>query len=248
MTNNFQSFEDINGVKSVIAVSRDNERVVYKSDSLKSVDAVIVSKEMLQTLNLLPRDVFRMEIQYSTGNVLFYTLGEHYLMLYADKTLDEKKFEEDLVSVLTQPVEGPSDTDTAILDSLSDVPATDEQARLLLDSIHDMSAQAIQELGVFVSVNALKEVLEFLIERHECLKSYSVNKDGKISMQSLPETSVADLSRAFAEWAKNFFEKCNDIIPTFPSELAISLVERRRPQLKKIGFYKAWKVAQMAKK
>jgi hypothetical protein len=79
-----------------------------------------------------------------------------------------------------------------------------------------------------------------LEKEHPVLASFDITKDGKIILTDAPVESIADASRGFAQWIRRFYDRSNDIVPTFPPELAISLIEYKRKDLNELGFYEAW--------
>jgi hypothetical protein len=120
---------------------------------------------------------------------------------------------------------------------IPDRAADDADFGLLVAAMTEISRTALDELGVFVAANALKETRKGLVRRRRCLTSMRVKKDGKIVMSGEPECSLAEAVEATADWMGLFLQRCNEIVPTFPHNLAISLLEHMRAELDEVGFF-----------
>lgn len=241
MIRKFQALEGVQGLQKIIALSRANGAVIYSS-KFKGADSVAkYMQALMHRIGKLPDAVTHLAVNLISGRILVYLIREHMLVLHVDSTFDVNELRSRIKDAATRMRERVAPT-VNILERLEGMPVESPHLMVLSETMAVLSRQAVRELGVFVSVNALKEVREGLLDKYRVLYSFLVNKDGSITFRVAPSSNVVEAVMGVTTWGLTFFNRCNDIVPTFPPELALSLLEPLRPKLAQLGFYQAWQM------
>ena len=242
MINKFKAIEGVSGLKEMFAISKTNNSVVFKSDSLNSELCNLVTSNITPSIAKVPKSITHMAATYAGGKILIYVIRDHVLVLFVEPDFNVNELRQRIQpSAKTQAQEAVKQA--GILAGLKDSNVDDDHTKNLIFGLSTLKVKAIEELGVFVSANALREEKEKLHGTYPCLENFEIDKECTIICNDNPSCSVADLSRASALWAINFFNRCNDIVPTFPQNLAMELLEPQKDMLTSMGFYEAWQEA-----
>jgi hypothetical protein len=238
MIDKFKALEQVGGLHAVLALSRPGGKVVYHSPTLIPDSVQGLAEELRHTLSSLPAPISHLTINFMLGRMLLYVLRDHLLVLYVDPAFDVNELRARIKDAASRIKD--QGVVTGRLAELGDTEVSAEQIQTLVENLNALGKQAIDELGIFVTANALKEVRASLKDQHPILASFSVGKNGVVTTLGFPEGSIAAASRAFAAWGRNFFERCHEIVPAFPPELALGLMEHHRRTLEEMGFHDAW--------
>lgn len=242
MINKFKAIEGVNGLMEMFAISKTDNSVVYKSNSLNSELCNLVTNNITSSINAIPKSITHMAATYEKGKILIYVIRDHVLVLFVESGFNVNELRQRIQpSAKTQAQEEAQKS--TILASLANTSVEDEQTKNLVFGLSTLKEKAIDELGVFVSANALREEKEKLQAKFEFLSVFEIDKDCTILCHDNPRCSIAELARSTAILAINFFNRCNDIVPTFPLNLASTLLEPQKEMLAKMGFYEAWQEA-----
>jgi hypothetical protein len=239
MRERFQSLEGVQGLRGILALARETGQTVYASDMLDSSLCSRVSAALSISSAALPTGVSHVTINYLGGRVLIYFIREHLLILHVDQRFDVNELRSRIRDA-AQRFKEKTVRSAGLLAALEQVPVTSAHMVPMQKVLDTLAAPARDELGVFVTVKALTQTRESLLKSHPVLATFLVGKDGSFALHADTNTSAAAVSRGVAAWTREFFRKCNDIIPTFPPELALSLLEPLHGELEKSGFFEAW--------
>jgi hypothetical protein len=243
MRERFKALEMIQGMKQVLAISRASGNLEHGSDGVDTDSVSVLSEVLLEIINTLPSEVSHLTAELGNSRLLVYVIREYMLVLNVDPgfNINELRYWiKNISSRLQEKSEKKKDSKLAKLESVT---ANTAQLVALAHAVEAISGQAAKELGSFVTINALKEVRENLLPRSKALFSFLVQKDGRIVVREAMNVSVAETSRLVARWMMLFLKRCHEIVPTFPSELVVSLLEPKRAELEGLGFYEAWQEA-----
>lgn len=231
MIERLKLMEGLEGLKGLIALSRDDGSVVYSSKGLGAERTAEVARRIRSEIEAAPSSVHRVVVTLgSDDRVLILPSGDCFLALFVGPRFD-------IISLRNRLREG-EETTTARREQ-PDRKVTDDDMALIISALSAIAEPALRELGVFVAVNALRREREALLRSHRNLHAFSIEKDGTILTLGSPDCSIAELASGAAEWVVRFFEHCNGIVPTFPLSLAVSLLETQRAALEAIGFFEA---------
>ena len=232
MMERFKALEGIDGLFGIVASHRGDGELIYSSPSLDQRAAHAMGLSLQRVLENLPGTVSQLTANFKNGKIMIFMLREQILAISVDETFDVRTLRDRIrETAKRKPV-------ASILPDLQGKPLDGDSYEALLKAVEQMAEQARGELGVFVTANTLRTTLEVL--DHTALKPLEVSKDAHISALTVPEVDVAEASRSVARLARVFFASCNNIVPTFPPELALSLIDDDRERLEELGFYEAW--------
>jgi hypothetical protein len=232
MKERFKALEGIDGLFGIVASHRGDGELIYSSPPLDQRAAHAMGLSLQRVLENLPGQVSQLTANFSSGKIMVFVLREQILAISVGETFDVRNLRDRIREKVKRiPV-------ARILPSLEGKPLDADSYEALLGAVEHMAQQARGELGVFVTANTLRTTLEVL--DHAALKPLEVGKDAHIKALTVPEVDIAETSRSIARLARVFFASCNNIVPTFPPELALSLIEADRMRLEELGFYEAW--------
>lgn len=239
MRERFQSLEGVQGLRGILALSRDSGQAVYASGALDPGLCASVSAALTSSSAALPAGVSHVTINYLGGRVLIYFVREHLLILDVDQKFDVNELRSRIRDA-AQRLKEKTVRSAGVLNDLDQVPVTSAHMVPMQLIMETLATPAKEDLGVFVTVKALNQTREKLLKSHPVLATFLVGKDGSFALHADTNATAAAVTRGVAAWAREFFRKCNDIIPTFPAELALSLLESHRGKVEPTGYYEAW--------
>lgn len=245
MIEKLKALEGVVGLRSFFALSQESGELIYSSEGLDVQNALDIARSLLKELSASAAKLFHLTFNFSDGRVFVYLIRDHLLVMQVAKNFDVVKLRSGLKVAMDRlreeskaaPLEKEKITD------LQETPAAREHFSLLAKAMGMINEQAIEELGVFVATNAMKDERVRLLESHKALYAYSVRKDGSIGVRELSGCSIAEAADSAAEWMIQFFRHCHEIVPAFPQEMAIASLEPMREELEEIGFFIAWNSA-----
>jgi hypothetical protein len=235
MRERFRRLEGVEGLRAVVAFSREDGALVYCSEALNPDFSAEVAFRIRSEIESAPAAVQRIIVSLGEERVIVFPSGDHFLALYVGPQFDIDTLREKLKQVLP----------ARKAESVGQIEryAGGEDLDLLASALATISRPALEELGVFVVVNALRKTRDALMGKHRCLSVFSVEKGGAISHGEPPACKLSDLVGATAEWVKTFYSHCNGIVPTFPPSLAVTLLDSSAERLDEIGFFEAFDAA-----
>lgn len=234
MKERFKALEGIDGLFGIVAAHRGDGELIYSSPALDQRAAHAMGLSLQRVLESLPGQVSQLTASFSGGKIMIFMLRDQILAISVDESFDVRHLRDRIrETAKRRPI-------STTLTGLENTPLNQESYDILLQTVERMAQQARSELGVFVTANTLRTTLEVLQSDSAPLKPLEVGKDSHIKALTLPEVDVAGASRSIARLARVFFASCNNIVPTFPPELALTLIESDRKRLEELGFYEAW--------
>ena len=240
MSERFAELEEVTGVRGLLALARADGSLVYNSSSLDRSACARAAALLYRDLDAAPAALAQLSVNLEEGGILIFFIRDQVLVVHAGGDLDAVTLRSRIRGLLAPRPEAVAPT-PAQEGARSDL--TGREATLMEAVVLALGKTAIEELGVFVAVKALRETREACRRKHRCISSTAVGKDGNIAFQRLPGCTLDEANAAFADWAVAFFRRCNEIVPIFPLELAVTLLEHLRQHLDKIGFFQAWQRA-----
>ncbi|HUX05771.1 MAG TPA: hypothetical protein VMX35_00525 [Acidobacteriota bacterium] len=236
MSDFFKKIEEAEGLLNLIAFSREDGALAYCSGGLNPDFSSEIAFRIRSEIEAAPAAVHRIVISLGEERVIVIPSGEHFLALYVSQAFSINSLRDHLR-------EEPAPKRLSMDESKIDRHVGIEDMELLVAGLTTICRPALDELGVFVVVNALRKTRDALMRSHRCLSAFSVEKGGTISHGEPPNCKLSEIVTAAAEWAMDFYNHCNSIVPTFPPSLAVSLLDQSHDNLDKIGFFNAFDVA-----
>ena len=234
MSEQFKRMEGVVGLRGMIVLSRENGDLVYSSEGIDPGPSAEIAARIRGEFENAPSALHRVIITIGDDRVLIFPSGEHYLALHVGPQFDISELRKRL-SEGHRSKEAAKKTPESLIDEAG--------LKLLARVIEKVTAAVTGELGVFVTVNALRSEREEMLVQHKPIRAFSVGKDGKINCSELRGSRLEEVAAAVAQWIVRFLAHCNNIVPAFPPELALSLLEPMRDELEGTGFVKALEAA-----
>ncbi len=237
MSERFAELEEVTGVRGLLALARADGSLVYNSSSLDRSACARAAALLCRDLDAAPAAIAHLSVNLEGGGILVYFIRDQVLVLHAGSDLDAVALRSRIRGLLAP---RPEAVAPAPAQEGEGSVLTGQEATLMEAVMLALGKTAVEELGVFVAVKTLRETREACRREHRCINSITVGKDSNIAFQRLPGCTLEEANTAFANWAVAFFRRCNEIVPIFPLELAVTLLEHLRPHLDKIGFFQEW--------
>lgn len=236
MSDFFKRIEGVEGLQGLIAFSREDGALAYYSNGLNPDFSAEIAFRIRSEIEAAPAAVHRVVIALGEERVIVIPSGDHFLALYVSPKFDINTLRKHLGK---EPTLKRPPADEGRIDHHVGI----EDLELLVSVFTAISRPPVDELGVFVVVNALRKTRNALMRSHKCLSAFSIEKGGTISHGEPPACKLSDVVTAAAEWAMDFYNHCNGIVPTFPPSLAVSLLGGLHDELQNIGFFAAFDAA-----
>jgi hypothetical protein len=236
MKERFRRMEGVGGLHAIVAFSREDGSLVYCSEGLNADFSSEVAFRIRSEIEAAPAAVQRIVFTLGQERVIIVPSGDHFLALHVNQQFDINALRDRLLQ------EAPVRRTAARAGDVGRHVA-DEDLELLVSALTTICRPALDELGVFVVVNALRKTRDALLRKHRCLSNFSIEKGGTLSHGNPPDCKLSDMVCAAAEWAMDFYNHCNGIVPTFPPSLAVTLLDSNADRLEEIGFFDAFDAA-----
>ena len=262
MVKRFKILEDIRGLRSVVAMSRNDGSLLYQSPSLDNKSCIRSVHRLWRVLESSPESPTHLAFNIENCFILAYFITEKVVLLHVDEDFDVVALHSKLRDIAAiaeeipekappspppkikitpeKPVKPEPAPPKTKLSRPGDRPAELKDLKVLAEALQTIENTALEELGIFVAARALRSTRDELIPEYRCLYNFIVSKEGKVGIQGAPKFSCYEMSEAVAAWVIIFLLRCNEVVPAFPPEFARSLLDPMRDKLTEIGFLSAW--------
>ena len=262
MSKQFQDLENIDGIRSVIAVERSDGSLLYHSNGMNRKDCAKAALRFWKVLEYAPDAPTHLTINASDGILLAYFISDRIILVHVQDKFDVVSLHSRLrdisavqkLATAAKPPIPPPKTAVPVekppipvsippphrRERPPDRPVIKDDLDLLAEALIKIARPAKEELGIFVSARALRSTRDLLLRSCRCLYVFVPGKDCSVTIQDTPKCSISEASDAVAAWAISFLRRCNDVVPAFPPEFARSLLDPMRNRLNEIGFLEAW--------
>ena len=230
MSERFKRMEGVEGLRDILALSRESGELAYCSEGLDPEASAEIAERIRSEFEAAPAALHRVIITIGEDRVLIFPSGEHYLALHVGPQFD-------IATLRSRLSEG--DRAAQVRKKKPDSPIEEGDLQLLARAIETVSKPVIGELGIFVAVNAMRSEREAMLVQHKPIRTFAVGKDGRISHGEPRGMILEEVVAAVAQWIIRFLKHCDNIVPAFPPKMAVSLLEPMHNELQGIGLLEA---------